>query len=119
MATVLEVEVPQEVFSNRIQPFGVVLAEVSWRMKMFSHDGVVLAALYLEEPNLIVALSFGLQQGTARRFFKGAFEICLYCDEVPDGRVRLAVRLDASTVEELFVAADLINPHPSRTSVRR
>jgi hypothetical protein len=119
MATMLEVEVPQEVFSNRIQPFGIALAEVSWRMKMFSHDGVVLAALYLEEPSLIIVLSFGVQQSTARRLFKGAFEICLYCDEIPNGRVRLEVRLDASTVEELFVAANLINPHPSRTSVRR
>ena len=118
MGIMLEVEVPQEVFSRRIQPFGIVLAEVSWRVKMFTHDGVVLAALYLEEPNLIVALSFWPHAEDARSHFKGAFEICLYAADGPDGRVRLDVQLDAATVEELFMAAKLINPHPGRTSAR-
>ena len=119
MGIMLEVEVPQEVFSRRIQPFGIALAEVSWRVKMFTHDGVVLTALYLEEPNLIVALSFWPHEEDARTHFKGAFEICLYAADGPDGRVRLDVQLDAATVEELFMAAELINPRPSRTSARR
>ncbi len=119
MGIMLEVEVPQEVFSRRIQPFGVALAEVSWRVKMFTHDGVVLAALYLEEPNLIIALSFWPHEEDARSYFKGAFEISLYTAGGPEGRVRLEVQLDAATVEELFMAANLINPHPSRVSARR
>jgi hypothetical protein len=119
MGVMLEVEVPQEVFNRRIQPFGVALAEVSWRVKMFTHDGVVLAALCLEEPNLIIALSFWPCEGDARSYFKGAFEISLYTTNGPEGRVRFDVRLDATTVEELFVAAELINPRPSRMSARR
>ena len=119
MGIMLEVEVPQEVFSRRIQPFGIALAEVSWRVKMFTHDGVVLAALYLEEPNLIVALSFWPHEGDARLYFKGAFEIGLYAADGPEGRVRLDVQLDAATVEELFVAAELMNPRPTRLSARR
>ncbi|HJY79582.1 MAG TPA: hypothetical protein VKK81_00645 [Candidatus Binatia bacterium] len=118
MGIMLEIEVPQEVFSRRIQPFGIALAEVSWRVKMFTHDGVVLAALHLEEPNLIVALSFWPRAEDARLHFKGAFEICLYTADGPDGGVRLDVQLDAATVEELFMAAKLINPHPGRTSAR-
>jgi len=119
MGIMLEVEVPQEVFNRRIQPFGIALAEVSWRVKMFTHDGVVLAALHLEEPNLIVALSFWPHEAEARSHFKGAFEICLHTAGGPDGRVRLDVQLDAATVEELFMAAELINSHPGRTSARR
>jgi hypothetical protein len=119
MGTMLEVEVPQEVFDRRIQPFGIALAEVSWRVKMFTHDGVVLAALYLEEPNVIVAFSFWPRGEDARLYFKGAFEICLSAPGDPNGRVRLDVQLDAATIEELFTAAELINPHPNRTSARR
>jgi hypothetical protein len=119
MGIMLEVEVPQEVFNRRIQPFGIALAEVSWRVKMFTHDGVVLAALYLEEPNLIVAFSFWPREKDARSYFRGAFEICLSAVGGPEGRVRLDVQLDAATVEELFMAAELINPHPGRTSARR
>ncbi len=119
MGAVLEVEIPQEVFSRRIQPFGIALAEVSWRMKMFTYDGVVLAALCLEEPNLIIALSFWPDQEQAGRFFKGTFEIWLYTDATPHNRVRLEVQLDATTVDELFMAATLINPQPGRTSARR
>lgn len=119
MGAVLEVEIPQEVFSRRIQPFGIALAEVSWRMKMFTYDGVVLAALCLEEPNLIIAFSFWPDQEQAGCFFKGTFEIWLYTEVTPYHRVRLEVQLDAATVDELFVAATLINPQPSRTSARR
>ena len=119
MGVMLEVEVPQEVFSRRIQPFGIALAEVSWRVKMFTHDGVVLAALHLEEPNLLIALSFWPHEEEARRYFKGAFEICLDAADNPHGRVRMEVQLDAATVEELFMTAELINPHPSRASARR
>lgn len=119
MGRVLEVEVPLDVFSRRIQPFGVVLAEVSWRVKMFTHDGVVLAALHLEEPNLIIALSFWPQAELARRCFKGNFEISLIAVNTPSSRVRMDVQLDATTVEELFVAAELINPRPTRAGVRR
>jgi hypothetical protein len=119
MASVLEVEVPQEVFSRRIQPFGIALAEVSWRIKMFTHDGVILTALQLEEPNLIVALSFWPHADIARRLFKGNFEISLVTFGNQDNRVRMDVSLDAATIEELFVAAELINATPSRASARR
>jgi hypothetical protein len=119
MASVLEVEVPQEVFRRRIQPFGIALAEVSWRIKMFTHDGVILAALQLEEPNLIVALSFWPHADIARRLFKGNFEISLLAPGAHDNRVRMDVALDATTIEELFVAAELINAHPNRASARR
>ena len=119
MASVLEVEVPQEVFSCRIQPFGIALAEVSWRIKMFTHDGVILTALQLEEPNLIIALSFWPHADIARRLFKGNFEISLVTPSNQDNRVRMDVSLDAATIEELFVAAELINATPSRVSARR
>lgn len=119
MASVLEVEVPQEVFNRRIQPFGIALAEVSWRIKMFTHDGVVLTALQLEEPNLIIALSFWPHADIARRLFKGNFEISLIAPGQQDNRVRMDVSLDAATIEELFVAAELINANPSRVSARR
>jgi hypothetical protein len=119
MASVLEVEVPQEVFSRRIQPFGIALAEVSWRIKMFTHDGVILTALQLEEPNLIIALSFWPHADIARRLFKGNFEISLVTFGNQDNRVRMDVSLDAATIEELFVAAELINATPSRVSARR
>jgi len=119
MASVLEVEVPQEVFSCRIQPFGIALAEVSWRIKMFTHDGVILTALQLEEPNLIIALSFWPHADVARRLFKGNFEISLVTFGNQDNRVRMDVSLDAATIEELFVAAELINATPSRASARR
>ena len=119
MASVLEVEVPQEVFSCRIQPFGIALAEVSWRIKMFTHDGVILTALQLEEPNLIIALSFWPHADVARRLFKGNFEISLVTFGNQDNRVRMDVSLDAATIEELFVAAELINATPSRVSARR
>jgi hypothetical protein len=119
MASVLEVEVPQEVFNRRIQPFGIALAEVTWRIKMFTHDGVVLTALQLEEPNLIIALSFWPHADIARRLFKGNFEISLIAPGNQDNRVRMDVSLDAATIEELFVAAELINANPSRASARR
>jgi hypothetical protein len=119
MASVLEVEIPQEVFRRRIQPFGIALAEVSWRIKMFTHDGVILTALQLEEPNLIVALSFWQHADIARRLFKGNFEISLVTFGNQDNRVRMDVSLDAATIEELFVAAELINATPSRVSARR
>jgi len=119
MASVLEVEVPQEVFNCRIQPFGIALAEVSWRIKMFTHDGVILTALQLEEPNLIIALSFWPHADVARRLFKGNFEISLVTFGNQDNRVRMDVSLDAATIEELFVAAELINATPSRLSARR
>ena len=119
MAAMLEIEVPQEVFSRRIQPFGIALAEVSWRVKMFTHDGIVLAALYLEEPNLILAFSFWPHTDLARQHFKGIFEISLFGPENPESRVRLEVQLDAVTVEELFMAAELINAKPNRSSARR
>jgi hypothetical protein len=119
MASVLEVEVPQEVFRRRIQPFGIALAEVSWRIKMFTHDGVILMALQLEEPNLIVALSFWQHADIARRLFKGNFEISLVTFGNQDNRVRMDVSLDAATIEELFVAAELINATPSRVSAQR
>ena len=119
MGSVLEVEVPQEVFSRRIQPFGIALAEVSWRVKMFTHDGVVLAALQLEEPSLVIALSFWPHPELARRFFRGRFEISLVATESSENRVRMDVQLDSATIEELFLAAELINPTPNRSSVRR
>lgn len=119
MASVLEVEVPQDVFNLRIQPFGIALAEVTWRIKMFTHDGVVLTALQLEEPNLIIALSFWPHADIARRLFKGHFEISLVAPGTQDNRVRMDVSLDAATIEELFVAAELINANPSRISARR
>lgn len=119
MGVVLEVEVPQEVFSRRIQPFGIALAEVSWRVKMFTHEGVVLAALYLQEPDLIIALSFWPDEGAARRFLKGTFEIGLCSDDSPPGRVCLGVQLDAAMIDELFMAAALINPRPGRANARR
>ena len=119
MASVLEVEVPQEVFSRRIQPFGIALAEVSWRIKMFTHDGVILTALQLEEPHLIIALSFWPHADIARRLFKGNFEISLVTPGNQDNRVRMDVSLDAATIEELFVAAELINATPNRISARR
>ncbi len=119
MGVVLEVEVPQREFNRRIQPFGIALAEVSWRVKMFTHEGVVLSALYLEEPDLVLAMPFWLDPDSARRSFKGSFEICLCSAADPPGRVRLAVQLDPVMVEELFVAAELINPRPSKASAKR
>ena len=119
MGAVLEVEVPQRAFNRRIQPFGIVLAEVSWRVKMFTHEGVVLSALYLEEPDLVLTMPFWPEADSARRSFKGSFEICLYSAADPPERVRLAVQLDPVMVEELFVAAELINPRPSKAGVKR
>ncbi len=119
MGVVLEVEVPQRAFNRRIQPFAIALAEVSWRVKMFTHEGVVLAALYLEEPDLILALALWPNADSARRLFKGHFEICLCSAADPTGRVRLAVQIDPDMVEELFVAAELINPKPSKASAKR
>lgn len=119
MGVVLEVEVPQEVFSRRIQPFGIALAEVSWRVKMFTHEGVVLAALYLQEPDLIIALSFWPGEEAARRFLKGKVEVGLCSSDSPPGRVCLGVQLDAAMVDELFMAAALINPRPGRANARR
>ncbi len=119
MGIMLEIVVPEEVFSRRIQPFGFALAEVSWRVKMFTHDGVVLSALSLEEPKVIVAVSFWPHQEVARRYFKGTFTVSLCAPDGSPGRVRLQVRLDAATVDELFTAATLLNPHPDHRSVRR
>ena len=119
MGAVLDVDIPQKMFARRIQPFGIALAEVAWRVKMFTHDGVVLAAIYLEEPNLIVGMSFWQDEEAARHLFRGTFEIGLCADADPPGRVRLAVELDTEMVDELFTAAELLNPHPNRTSASR
>jgi hypothetical protein len=86
---------------------------------MFTHDGVVLAALYLEEPNLLIALSFWPHIALARQYFKGVFEMSLFGPDNPESRVRLEVQLDTVTVEELFMAAELINARPNRASARR
>ncbi len=118
MGVVLEVEVPQRAFNRRIQPFAIALVEVSWHVKMFTSEGVVLTALYLEEPDLILAALWP-NIDSARRLFKGYFEICLCSAADPAGRVRLAVQLDPAMVEELFVAAELINPNPSQASAKR
>ena len=85
MGAVLDVDVPHKMFARRIQPFGIALAEVSWRVKMFTHDGVVLAAIYLEEPNLIVGMSFWQDEEAARHLFRGTFEIGLCADGRPAG----------------------------------
>lgn len=119
MGMVLEVEVPQRAFKRRVQPFGIALADVSWRVKMFTHEGVVLSALYLEEPDIILALSFWPDTDEARRLFKGSFEICLCSSADPSGRVRLSVQLDPTMVEELFVAAELVKPNPLRAHAKR
>jgi len=119
MGVVLEVEVPQREFNRRIQPFGIALAEVSWRVKMFTHEGVVLAALHLEEPDIILALSFWPDADEARRLFKGSFQICLCSSADPPGRVRLSVQLDPAMVEELFVAAELIKRNPLQANAKR
>lgn len=119
MGAVLDVGIPQKMFVRRIQPFGIALAQVSWRVKMFTHDGVVLAAVYLEEPNLIIGISFWQDEEAAWHLFKGALEIGLCADTNPPGRVRLTVELDAKMVDELFMAAELLNPRPTRTSASR
>ena len=119
MGVVLEAGVPHREFQRRLQPFGIALAEVSWQMRMFAHDGVVLAALYLQEPDLVAAFTLWPDPDVARRFFKGRFEIRLGAVRVPDARVRLAVRVNPNLVEEMFVAASLMNGRPCRTSALR
>lgn len=119
MGVVLEVEIPQEVFHRRVQPFGVALAEVSWRMKMFAHDGVVLSALALEEPKLLVALSFWPYREDARRYCRDIFSVSIFPTESTNEYVHCAIKLDESVVEELFVAAELLNPNPDHASARR
>ncbi len=119
MGAVLDVDMPQKMFARRIQPFGIALAQVSWRVKMFTHDGVVLAAVYLEEPNLVVGMSFWQDEETARHLFRGAVEIGLCADTDPPGRVCLRVELDTEMVDELFTAAERLNPCPTRTSASR
>ncbi len=119
MGVALEVEVPQRVFNRRIQPFAIALAEVSWRVKMFTHEGVVLAALHLEEPDLTLATVLWPDVDSARRLFKGRLEICLCSAADPAGRVRLAVQIDPDMVEELFAAAELINSKPSKAGAKR
>jgi len=57
MGVALEAGVPYRKFQRRLQPFGIALAEVSWQVKMFAHDGVVLAALYLQEPDPVAAFT--------------------------------------------------------------
>ena len=54
-----------------------------------------------------------------RRFFKGRFEIRLGAVHVPDARVRLAVQVNPNMVEEMFVAATLVNGRPCRTNALR
>ena len=54
-----------------------------------------------------------------RRFFKGRFEIRLGAVHVPDARVRLAVQVNPNMVEDIFVAATVMNEHPRRTNVLR
>ncbi len=119
MGAVLDVDIPQKMFARRIQPFSIALAQVSWQVKMFTHDGVVLAAVYLEEPNLIVGLSFWQDEATARHLLRGACEIGLCVDTDPLGRARLTVELDTEMVNDLFLAAKLTNPRPTRTSASR
>lgn len=119
MGVVLEAGVPHREFQRRLQPFGLALAEVSWQVKMFAHDGVVLAALYLQEPDLVAAFTLWPDPDVARRFFKGRFEIRLRAVRVPDERVRLAVQVNPNMVEEIFVAAALMNEQPCRTNALR
>lgn len=119
MGVVLEAGVPHREFQRRLQPFGLALAEVSWQVRMFAHDGVVLAALYLQEPDLVAAFTLWPDPDVARRFFKGRFEIRLRAVRASDERVRLAVRVNPNMVEEIFVAAALMNEQPCRTSALR
>lgn len=119
MGIILEVEVPPAVFQRRIRPFGAALAEVSWRMKMFTHEGTVLSALLLQELDLAVAFSFWSDREQARRCFKGTKEIGFYTADDPSGRVSLVVKLDEAVVDALFVAAELVREKPSRASARR
>lgn len=86
---------------------------------MFAHDGVVLAALYLQEPALVAAFTLWPDPDVARRFFKGRFEIRLGVVRAPDARVRLAVQVAPNMVEEMFVTASLMNGQPCRTSALR
>ena len=72
--------------------------------------------LSFEEPNLIIGLSFWQDEATARRLFKGALEIGPGADTVPSSSARLTVEPDTEMVDELFPAAKLLNPRPTRTS---
>lgn len=119
MGVVLEAGVPHREFQRRLQPFGLALAEVSWQVKMFAHDGVVLAALYLQEPDLVAAFTLWPDPDVARRFFKGRFEIRLRAVRAPDERVRLAVHVNPNMVEDMFVIASSMNGRPCRTSALR
>ena len=119
MGVVLEAGVPHREFQRRLQPFGIALAEVSWQVKMFAHDGVVLAALYLQEPDLVAAFTLWLDPDVARQFFKGRFKIRLRAVRASDERVRLAVQVNPHMVEEMFVAASSMNGQPCRTSALR
>jgi hypothetical protein len=119
MGIILEVEIPPAVFQRQIQPFGAALAEVSWRMKMFTHEGTVLSALLLQELNLAVALSFWADREKARRYFKDTNKIDFYAADDRTGHVSLVVGLDEAVVDALFVAAELVSTEPSRASARR
>ena len=114
-----EVEVPLDIFASRVQPFGVALAEVSWRVKMFTYDGVVLSALHLVEPEVVVAMCFWPETQVLRQTFQGRFELCLTPPEGHVGRVRLDLQIQKKMVEELFQAAELVNPYPSEDSACR
>ena len=116
---VVEVEVPLEIFASRLQPFGVALAEVSWRVKMFTYDGVVLSALHLVEPEVVVAMCFWPETQALRQTFQGSFELCLSPPDGHVGRVRLNLQIDGKMVEELFQAAGLVNSSPSEDSAVR
>lgn len=119
MGVVLEAGVPHREFQRRLQPFGIALAEVSWQVKMFAHDGVVLAALYLQEPDVVAAFTLWPDPDVARQFFKGRFEIRLRAVRASNERVRLAVQVNPHMVEEMFVAASSMNGRPCRTSALR
>ena len=116
---VVEVEVPLEIFASRLQPFGVALAEVSWRVKMFTYDGVVLSALHLVEPEVVVAMCFWPETQALRETFQGNFELCLSPPDGHVGRVRLNLQFDEKMVEGIFQAAGQVNPYPSDDSAVR
>lgn len=119
MGVALEAGVPAREFLRRIQPFGIALAEISWQVKMYAQEGVVLAALYLEEPDVVVTVRLWPDADVARRLFKGSVEIRLRDAHQLGEWVRLAVQIDPGMVEEMFVAASLMNDRPSETSARR
>ena len=69
MGAVLDVDVPQKVFNRRIHPFGIALAQVSWRVKMFTHDGSCWRQFILKSRISLLPCPFGLM----RRRLDGVF----------------------------------------------